>query len=68
MQELARDEKTTFRSLTEAGLRLIVSDKKSKKKQGALPPLFTVKGGLTEEFRNASWDDIMEEIYPLPKS
>lgn len=68
VQELAREEKTTFRSLTETGLRLLISSKRKKKARKVLPPLFTVQGGgLTEEFKNATWDDIMEEIYPLPK-
>jgi hypothetical protein len=68
VQKLAREEKTTFRSLTEAGLRLIMSKRRETRTKKGLPPLFTVQGnGLTEEFKNASWDDIVEEIHPLPK-
>lgn len=61
-QRVARKEKTTFRSLTEQGLRLVLAAKQGKPKQ--LPPLVTVRGsGLTDEFRNASWDKIRDEIY-----
>jgi hypothetical protein len=61
-QRVARREKTTFRSLTEQGLRLVLREKQAK--CGKLPPLVTVRGeGLTEEFRGASWDRIRGEIY-----
>lgn len=60
-QKLARAEKVTFRSLTEHGLRLVLKEKKSKPKK--LPPLPTCRGELTEEFKNASWDKIRDEIY-----
>jgi Arc/MetJ family transcription regulator len=62
VQRMARKEKTTFRSLAEQGLRLVLKEKESKPKK--LPPLLTVRGGgLTEEFKNASWDKIRDEIY-----
>jgi hypothetical protein len=61
-QRLARKEKRTFRSLTEQGLRLVLEGKQAKPKN--LPPLVTVPGsGLTDEFRNASWDRIRDEVY-----
>lgn len=61
-QRVARKEKTTFRSLTEQGLRLVLQGKQAKAKK--LPPLVTVRGGgLTDEFKNASWDKIRDEIY-----
>ena len=61
-QRLARREKTTFRSLTEQGLRLVLKEKQSKPQE--LPPLVTVRGsGLTDEFKNASWERIRDEIY-----
>ena len=61
-QEVARKEKTTFRSLTEQGLRLVLNEKQAKPKK--LPPLVTVGGrGLTKEFKNASWETIRDEIY-----
>jgi hypothetical protein len=61
-QRLARKEKTTFRSLTEQGLRLVLEGKQAKPKE--LPPLVTVRGsGLTDEFKNASWDETRDAIY-----
>ena len=61
-QRVARKEKTTFRSLTEQGLRLVLAGKQAKPKQ--LPPLVTVRGsGISNEFKSASWDKIRDEIY-----
>src|SRR5258708_3818825 len=51
-QEFARREKTTFRALTEQGLRLLLNEKQGRPKR--LPPLVTVRGrGLTDEFKTA---------------
>ena len=62
VQRLARSEKTTFRALTEQGLRLVLKARQTKPSR--LPPLVTVRGeGLTGEFQNASWDYIRDEIY-----
>ena len=61
-QRVARREKTTFRSLTEQGLRLVLQGRQAKLRK--LPKLVTVRGkGLTDEFKNASWDKIRDEIY-----
>lgn len=60
-QRLARREKTTFRSLTEQGLRLVLKESQSKPRK--LPHLVTVPGGLTVEFQNAPWAKIRDEIY-----
>ena len=61
-QRLARMEKTTFRSLTEQGLRIVLKEKQAKPK--TLPPLVTFRGeGLTDEFKNAPWEKIRDEIY-----
>ncbi len=61
-QRMAQKEKTTFRSLTEQGLRLVLKEKQNK--PAKLPPLVTVRGrGLTDEFKNASWDRIRDELY-----
>jgi Arc/MetJ family transcription regulator len=61
-QRVARKEKTTFRSLAEQGLRLVLREKQAK--AAKLPPLVTVRGcGLTDEFKHASWDRIRDEIY-----
>ena len=66
-QELARKEKTTFRALTESGLRRVLADKKRRKGKKELPPLFSVRGkGLSDEFKNATWEDIRDAIYSIP--
>lgn len=60
--ELARKEKTTFRSLTEQGLRLVLKEKQSRPRQ--LPPLVTVRGrGRKDEFKSAPWEQFRDEIY-----
>ncbi len=62
-QGLARREKTTFRALTEQGLRLVLREK-TQRKTKPLPPLVTVGGGgLTEAFEHATWDQLRDEIY-----
>ena len=61
VQRAARKEKTTFRSLAEQGLRLVLKEKQDKPKK--LPPLLTVPGGLTGEFKDASWGKIRDGIY-----
>ena len=62
VQRVARRERTTFRSLTEQGLRLVLREKRTG--GGTLPPLVTVGGeGLTGQFKEASWDRIRDEIY-----
>jgi len=62
-QRIAQKEKTTFRSLAEEGLRLVLV-RKRQGKAGKLPPLVTYGGsGLTEEFKDWNWDKIRDEIY-----
>ena len=62
-KRVARKEKTTFRSLAEQGLRLVLKDKQQNHPR-KLPPLVTFRGrGFTDEFKNAGWDKIRDEIY-----
>ena len=62
-QSVARREKTTFRALAEQGLRLVLKEKRSKP-AGWKWNLVTFHGkGMTEEFANAGWDKIRDEIY-----
>jgi hypothetical protein len=62
-QRLARKEKTTFRALTEAGLRLVVSGKHSSRSK-RLPPLVTSgSDGLTDEFKDWNCNQIRDEVY-----
>ena len=60
-QQVAKKEKTTFRALTEQGLRLVLKERQAKSRK--LPPLITVRGALTEEFENAPWEKFRDEIY-----
>ena len=62
-QRVAQKEKTTFRSLTEQGLRLVLREKQSKPAKWKWKPLVVKGGGLTPEFKNASWEKIRDEIY-----
>jgi hypothetical protein len=61
-QRLARTEKTTFRSLAEQGLRLVLKQKESKTKSRKWKPV-TRGGGLNPEFRDWNWDKIRDLIY-----
>ena len=62
-QRLARKERTTFRALTEEGLRFVNSGEHSRRRK-PLPPLVTFGGdGLTAEFTPWNWDQIRDEIY-----
>ena len=62
VQRVAQVEKTTFRALTERGLRLVLREKRAQ--EAKLPPLVTVGGeGLDPEFKKTSWDRIRDEIY-----
>jgi hypothetical protein len=61
-QQWAKREKTTFRSLTEQGLRMVLKEKEQKRRK--LPPLVVVGGsGLTEGFEEAPWEKIRDELY-----
>jgi predicted transcriptional regulator len=62
-QRLARKEKTTFRALTEAGLRFVLKEKQAKTTRWKWKPAIFHGRGLTDEFKNANWDKIRDEIY-----
>lgn len=62
VRDLAHKQNTTFRALTEEGLRKILEAKEAKPKKFKWKP-HTVKGKLTPEFENASWDKIRDAIY-----
>jgi len=63
VQRVARKEKTTFRSLTEQGLRIVLKEKQAKPPKWKWKPVTFKGGGLTDEFKNASWEKIRDEIY-----
>jgi hypothetical protein len=63
VQRIAHEEKTTFRALTEEGLRLVVSGRQRSRRR-KLPPLVTFgHGGPSEEFKDWDWERVREEIY-----
>jgi hypothetical protein len=63
-QRAAREEKTTFRALTEQGLRLVLKDKQIGAPKWRWKPL-VVRGdeGLTDKFKGAGWEKVRDEIY-----
>ena len=63
VQRLARKEKRTFRSLTEQGLRIVLKEKEGKPAAWKWKPLVVKGGGLSDEFKKASWSRIRDEIY-----
>jgi len=64
VQKLAREEKTTFRSLTEESLRKMLEEKREEKSAKKwMWDLVTFKGELTEEFKDAPWEKFRDEIY-----
>ncbi len=62
-QRVARKEKTTFRSLTEQGLRMVLKEKQARPAKWKWKPVVVSSGGLTDEFKNAPWEKIRDEIY-----
>jgi Arc/MetJ family transcription regulator len=63
-QEMARKEKTTFRSLTERGLRLVLEEKLTRSSKWRWKAVVVQGGeGLTDEFKRAPWEKIRDEIY-----
>jgi hypothetical protein len=62
-QRLAREEKTTFRALTETGLRLVLSGKHRRHSRKLLPLVTFGKGGVSDDFKEWNWDRIRDEIY-----
>ena len=59
-QKVAQKEKTTFRALTEQGLRLVLERKERRGEK--LPPLVTVRGtGVNARY--ASWEELREAVY-----
>jgi hypothetical protein len=61
-QQVARKEGTTFRSLMEQGLRLILRERRAKTRARKWKPIIR-GGGLNSEFQDWSWDKIRDLIY-----
>ena len=67
-QRVARKEKTTFRSLTEQGLRLVLKERQSAPKKRKWKPITRGGGFVTEDISKLSWERLRDEfIYP-PRS
>ena len=63
-QEVARREKTTFRSLTEQGLRLVLKERQVRTPKWKWEPVVVQRGkGLSDEFQHATWAEIRDEVY-----
>lgn len=62
-RRVARKEKTTVRSLTEQGLRMVLKEKQAMTVKWKWKPVVVSGGGLTDEFKNAPWEKIRDEIY-----
>lgn len=63
VQRLAAKEKTTFRQLTESGLRLVIAGR-AKARAKALPPLVTFGNAAGKPaIGPGEWDRIRDEIY-----
>ena len=62
-QDLARRQGTTLKALTQEGLRKVIAEKKAKKKPFKLRDVSFGGDGLTDEFKNASWEQIRDAIY-----
>jgi Arc/MetJ family transcription regulator len=62
-QRRARKEKTTLRALTEAGLRHVLGEKDAKQAKWKWKPVTFAGSGMTDEFKNAGWEKIRDEIY-----
>jgi hypothetical protein len=62
-QVLARREKTTFRAITEQGLRLVLQESRARPARWTWKPLVVRGRGLTEAFKDAGWVKIRDESY-----
>jgi predicted transcriptional regulator len=61
-QQVARRERTTFRSLAEQGLRLVLKQKQAKARTRKWKPI-TRGGGLNPEFKDWNWEKVRDLIY-----
>lgn len=62
-ERLADTEHTTFDALAEEGLRLVLSAKEQAPHRWTWKPVTCGGQGLTEEFRDASWEVFRAEVY-----
>jgi len=63
-RQVARQERTTFRSLVEEGLRRVIRERRQRRKQGFRLRKATFKGrGLQPHLAGATWDQILDIGY-----
>ena len=62
-RKIAARENTTLRALIEQGLRQVVKERKKPQKKFKLRKVGFKGEGLTPEFKDASWAEILEEAY-----
>lgn len=63
VQALARERRTTTKSLVEQALRKLLDAEHETEPFVLRDASFKGGGGLTPEFENATWDEIRDEIY-----
>lgn len=63
VQELARKQKVSFRSLTEEGLRLVLEEKSAAKPKRMAPLVTFGECGLNRQTKEMDWEKIRDEIY-----
>jgi hypothetical protein len=62
-QKVARREKTTFRALTEQGLRLVLSQKQAKSARWEWRPCIVDGEGMAAPFKGGGWETVRDTIY-----
>lgn len=66
-RELAHRRNSTLRELIERGLRKVVREEQDDRvdKKFKLRNITYGKGGLKDEFKDASWEEQLEVIHPM---
>jgi hypothetical protein len=65
-QRVAQKEKTSFRALTETGLRLVLKEKQSAPKKRKWKPITRGGGFVTADINKIGWERLRDEfIYPV---
>ena len=63
IQRVAHEMNTTVNALVEQGLQMALTEIQANCGPWKWRPLVAQGGGLTDEFKNASWEQIRDEIY-----
>lgn len=65
VKELAKQRGTTTKSLVEQALIKLLAETETSPPGYHMPDM-SVPGGYTAEFQHATWEQLREEIYPVP--